>query len=403
MDRVSGVFLEILKRAVADKKYSADRLAQKDWEVLIRLARQHYLLPMVAETVRQENPEKSAPFLFLCKHAVKETEWQAHRTAEFLLLYDYLAQRGLHPVIAKGIILRSLYPRPEQRASADEDFLIRPGEVPAYRRALLDYGLDPIGSTSDDDNLYEAAYEDKERGLYIEVHKAFFDPSSPVFGNLNIFFDGTCDRSETVKIYGTELTTLAPTDHLLYMLCHAYKHFLYGGVGIRQVCDIGLFADRFKERIDWSYISACCEKTRISLFAAAVFRIAQSYLGFFMPAVFEAVSVDETDLLNDILTGGLYGVEDINRAHSATITLDAVLSQRVGKKSSGLLAAAFPPLRSMEEKYSYLKNHPWLLPMAWVQRTGNYLFRHKKKTDPTESLRIGRERVALLKEYGIIE
>lgn len=41
---------------------------------------------------------------------------------------------------------------------------------------------------------------------------------------------------------------LAPTDHLLCLLCHAYKHFLYAGFGIRHVCDIGIFAEPDLER-----------------------------------------------------------------------------------------------------------------------------------------------------------
>ena len=44
------------------------------------------------------------------------------------------------------------------------------------------------------------------------------------------------------------------TDHLLYLILHALKHFLYSGFGIRQVCDIALFSERYRDEIDWSRV-----------------------------------------------------------------------------------------------------------------------------------------------------
>ena len=52
---------------------------------------------------------------------------------------------------------------------------------------------------------------------------------------------GSSNCKPTIRI-------LAPTDHLLCLLCHAYKHFLYAGFGIRHVCDIGIFAEPDLER-----------------------------------------------------------------------------------------------------------------------------------------------------------
>ena len=149
-----------------------------------------------------------------------------------------------------------------------------------------------------------------------------------------------------------------------------------------------------------------CRSIRIERFASALFRILDERLGFALPAAFSELPVDFSDLLEDMLSGGLYGVNDINRAHSSTITLDAVASQKKGKRSAGPLASVFLPLKSMERKFPYLKRRPWLLPAAWVQRVGLYLFSKRSgagQVDPTESVRIGNERVKLLKKYGIVD
>ena len=90
-------------------------------------------------------------------------------------------------------------------------------------------------------------------------------------------------------------------------------------------------------------------------------------------------------------------MNDINRAHSAAITLDTVAKQRQGKMSIGPLASVFLPLKSMVGKY------PRLMPAAWMQRVGRYLTHSETRADPAASVRSGDKRVELLREYGIIE
>lgn len=401
MEPSERLFLAALRAAIHGKGYNPPD-EPKAWHGAVKLAEMHSVLPLLIQAV-WESPNGEGLCRPYLERAKRVTHSQAYRTAGFILLYDYLLQRGLRPAVMKGIVLRALYPQPEQRASTDEDLLIRPEEFSAYHRALLDYGLSPVEPGEDLSKAHEVSYADRGKGLYIELHMQPFPPTSEAYGELLGLFDGVLDRCVNVRVYGQEFVTLSPTDHLLYLLCHAYKHFLHGGFGIRQVCDIGIFTKSNSDRIDWPYIRQSCEGIRIERFAAGIYRITEKHLGFSMPEVFADTAVDESDLLTDILTGGLYGVNDINRAHSATITLDAVARQKQGKKSTGLLASVFLPLDSMRGKYPYLNKHPWLLPVAWAQRVGRYMLSRDKRTDPTASARIGKERIILLREYGIID
>jgi len=67
--------------------------------------------------------------------------------------------------------------------------------------------------------------------------------------------------------------------------------------------------------------------------------------------------------------------------------------------------SVFPSMKYMSGKYAYLEKHPYLLPIAWGSRIVTYgkSTRERKGGDPAKSIRLGNERVALLKEYGIIE
>ena len=70
-----------------------------------------------------------------------------------------------------------------------------------------------------------------------------------------------------------------------------------------------------------------------------------------------------------------------------------------------MLSTAFPPAKTLESRYTYLKERPYLLPLAWTSR----ILKYQKETKTiannsvAETIKIGNERIELLKRYGIIE
>ena len=144
-------------------------------------------------------------------------------------------------------------------------------------------------------------------------------------------------------------------------------------------------------------------------FAAGLFRIGWKYLGFSLdksgyPLSWQAIYVEELPLLQDILSSGVYGSADRSRQHSSTITLRAVETRQT-HAATGVLRSVFPPVSSLEQRYSYLKEKPWLLPVAWTERLVRYGRETRKTANnaPGESIRIGKERLELLRRYGILD
>ena len=116
--------------------------------------------------------------------------------------------------------------------------------------------------------------------------------------------------------------------------------------------------------------------------------------------------MDERAMLEDLLDSGVFGASSMSRKHSSNITLNAVSAEKQGRKAgNGLLRTVFPPARQLAGRYPYLKEKPYLLPLAWVNR----ILKYGKETagSPTDnnaaqSIKIGNGRVELLKKYGII-
>lgn len=399
MNKVEERLLDALRCAIHREAVSWDEpLSSAEMRELIRLAHVHSILPLVAEAVYPGHLTAT-----LKQIARQQTVHQAQRTADFLLLYQELADCGVYPQVIKGIVCRALYPRPEQRPSADEDLLVTREDYPRLSEALLARGLHVDGDPAPDAD--EITYRDESRGLFLEIHRQLFSEDSDAYGDCNAPFAGAARRGVTVQIQGTEIRTLAPGDHMLYLICHAYKHFLHGGVGIRQICDMGLFAQRYGAETDWRHVVSACETLHIRRFAEALFGIGERYLGLAAPEAFAAADADLGPLLEDILSGGVYGSKDINRLHSSTLTLDAVAADRSGRRRGGALHSVFLPVKDLAWRYPYLRKRPWLLPVAWTQRIWGYLTRGKgsQAVKPAETLRIGRDRIDLLRRYGIID
>ena len=293
--------------------------------------------------------------------------------------------------------------------SGDEDVWVQPEQFFACHEALLAFGMQPAEPEKDIETAYEVAYGKPGSPLYIELHKSLFPPDSEAYGDLNRFFAGAHDRAAVVSVQGAAVSTLNSTDHLFYLICHAFKHFLHSGFGIRQVCDIALFANAYGDGIDWPRLLAQCTEIHAEKFSAALFHIGEKYLGFSpekacLPPLWTEIAVDETALLEDLLSGGVYGAADRNRLHSSTITLNAVAAQKQGGKAKrNVLKTVFPSAKALSGRYPYLKKYPFLLPAAW----GDRLLKYRKETaagnGAAESIRIGSQRIELMKQYGILK
>lgn len=402
MDSTEKLFLEALRCGVAGQPVPWTEKPEEAAQIaLVRLARAQALQPVIAHAISGcSATEGSRTFGALKREARAVTVHQATRTAEFLLLLRELEARGLRPAVFKGAVCRSLYPEPEQRPSSDEDILIAAEDFPAYHKALLDCGLQLLRTEEPLTDPDEVTYVDPERDLYLELHMRLFPSDSAAYGDCNRFLEGALSRRVRVGVYGQTLETLHPTDHLLFLLCHAYKHILHGGVGIRQICDLCLFARRYAAEIDWSRVRRAAEELRIETLSAAFFRIGERHLGIPGPMAFADLSPEEEPLLHDCLTGGLYGADDPDRLHSSNLTLEAIAAEKQGRRQLGLAKALFPSAATLSGRFPYLYKRPWLLPVAWTQRIWGYL---RERRAPSKTLQIGQERIELLRRYRLLD
>lgn len=403
--KVYKVFLKIIKSALEGKPFvGSDTVSKEEWLEILRLAEMHSIMPLVYQAAYAV-PELQDFGAVLRSKVRRLVMLQTVKTDEFLHLYEKLKAAGVAPLVVKGLICRKLYPEPDLRMSSDEDLLIPEAQFNQSRAIMEEWGMHTALEEKILHTAHEVPYRKRDGVLYIEAHKSLFPPEADAYGDWNRFFEGVFDRA----VEDGAVRTLSYTDHLFYLICHAFKHFLHSGFGIRQVCDIVMYANVYGTQVDWDAIYHNCCEIHADVFAAALFRIGKNYLIFdakkaAYPAYWQKIEIDETDMLEDLLSGGVYGGATMSRRHSSNMTLDAVSADKQGKKAkTSLKNTLFPSAKSLEGRYPYLKKRPFLLPAAWVSRFVQYGKEVKAaKNSTAESLKIGSQRVDLLRKYRVI-
>lgn len=411
MEHQERLFLEAMKAALQDRSVEWDtQVSAETLKQVLELAQMHHVLPMIFEAIYScpaaaaLSPDLVAECRKATLHAVMH---QAVKTEELFELYAALQQAGVTPLVVKGLVCRNLYPRPDYRDSTDEDVYCGEQNFPICHQTMINSGMEPMAGDLED---YEMSYNKTDGILHVELHKSLFQKKSHIFGECNRFFDRSLEHPVWITVGERQIATLDYSENMLYLILHAYKHFLHSGFGIRQVCDMVLFANHYGKQIRWDEVQKNAQSIRVERFAAALFAIGRKYLTFdpekaCFPASWSNLEVDPEPLLEDLLCGGIYGAADRSRMHSSNIMLNAVKANKQGKRGFQLVGALFPPVGVLKNRYRWLQKNPWLLPVAWGLRIAVYLKGAVTRTDSSASavMRTGSRRVELLRFYDIID
>lgn len=403
-------FLKILESFMHEERYQFPE-GFFQMEELYHMAAEHHMTAAVYEQIQREDliwKEHQKEIVGAFKNVtIHQVVMQAQRTDGFLRIYNKICNRGIRPLVVKGIICRNLYAKPDYRISGDEDMLLKKEEFLVCDEILKEEGFQR--EELDMNNLpYEIPYMHPKNGVYIELHFSLFPEESGAYGHLNQEFDAAFDTCIGEDIQGVTIWTLEPTFHLLYLICHSLKHFLHSGFGIRQVCDMVMMAEHYGDRINWKYIEERLKALQIEEFWNGLVDIGRKYLGFSIeeanyPEHLLDYKTDCGNLLMDLLDSGVYGDSSMERKHSSNVTLAAAES---GKKdtAASLKASLFPGISYMKKGFPWLEKYPWLLLAAWIIRIVRYMkSSSREKGKESNSMEIGMTRVELLKEYHIID
>lgn len=280
--------------------------------------------------------------------------------------------------VLKGIGLSALYKTPELRESGDVDIYVGKDDEKRALALLQRYG---VSIKKRNPAQHESAGYHPEIGP-IELHaylfreedrKLWFGRSEKYSDTIDPFW---CQRIDDEH----EIPVLSVQNNVEFLCLHCIKHFIREGISIRNILDIGLFLQTYEKEVNHNRLWELLTSLQYDGVIQAVLNVCVHY--FHMDkSRFVGYSEMNADiiqlLLDDIEMGGYLGIKEKNeRSKSSQEYEQIVLSDRNVTNGDNKwkkrrirwerIYAAMYNKKKLQSKYSYARNHEWLLPIAWV-------------------------------------
>lgn len=279
----------------------------------------------------------------------------AQRGAKMDEMVRVLNREKVEHILMKGYLVREYYPVSELRTFGDIDFVIRPQDRQRVHELMLSLGFqvetdwEPVFSYVRDNEFYE-------------VHGDIMEVDVSEKADYRGYFQSMWQFARRTDGCSYRFT---PEFHFLYLLTHIAKHIHGSGAGARMYLDVAAFVKHYGCSVDWDFVRGELEKLELLDFAAVVFAAVESWFGVEAPMACGAV---DSRVLRDFteftMEAGVFG--HFQREEGVT----ALKNEETEKPSrfALLMHRAFPSAESIQSRYTYLQNRPWLLPVAWVHR-----------------------------------
>lgn len=328
-----------------------------------------------------------------------EIHLYARRAEQMKLLTAELSRNGIDCILFKGYVLREYYSVPELRSFSDIDFVIRREDRVKCDTMMKQLGFEPK-------DTWEPAYSYLKGSEFYEIHTDVMEVNVSDKADYTEYYSHIWDHVRPSPLAGQpHILEFTPEFHFLYLLTHIAKHVSGSGAGIRMYLDIAFFLKHFGAALDWQWVAQELKTLRFERFSNLVLSAVEQWFGVESPLPLNRVSPQtQEDFLEFTMEGGIYG--RTGRDRSTVYLKQQNRNEEAVSKGKTLLYHAFPPARVMENRYTYLQKHPWLLPAAWVHRLAGSYSQWGRFADHTRNILTADEEAVrklkrLYKEIGL--
>lgn len=350
--------------------YPLSASAETDWQAVYTELRHHTIQNLPVDCLAKADPSHAALYR---QHALRGISHWYRLMQEQQYLCCLLRDQGIPCAVLKGAAAAHCYPHPENRSMGDIDLIVKPEDFDRASKLLLEI-CEYLGEN-------RRHIELRRNGIVVELHRSFstFNDAAK-----NQLLDGlifkAINHAEWVQLEGFSFPMLPPEINGLVLLEHINVH-MESGLGLRQIIDWMLFADRHLENPVWeqNFLSTV-RQLGLQALAVSVTRMCQIYLGLRQDITW-CHGADDTlcgDLMSHTLQQGNFG-RKLPRGYNRTVNLLST-----AKKGPALL-------RSLQRRgcinWPLLKKLPWLRPFAWLYQLCRYIRRGLQLNHPIRHLR----------------
>lgn len=335
-------------------------------------------------------------FIFAVTRAIQQREFT-------LKVIRQLEREGVECCILKGAAVARLYAEPDCRISSDTDILIALQNEKKAEDVLKKNGYSFEKRAINDHHL--KAYH--PIGGLLEIHVRLYSHSTEqiIFNGLKLY----SESCETINLGENEYKVLGINDGLFYLTAHYIKHLINGGGGVRQMMDLLLYIENYKDRINFDGYFKILRDLKYERLIKVIMSIGAEYFGFGYEKVDDELM---QEILDDTEKGGIFGYSADDRqnfyyAYCAKRTRWSQARYRLFlwfKSETTIINKLFPSQKKMLERgYKYAR-YRFFLPVAWIQRYIDIMIEKFKPGIHKKAVSDGfHKRMELMKKLNMID
>lgn len=249
-DKHEQVFLALVRAGLWEQDIWLSQYKFIDFNEVYRIAEEQSVVGLVAAGIEHVKDIKVPQMIALTLAGFSlQLEQRNSAMNDFVAkLIERLRQEDVYALLLKGQGIAQCYERPLWRASGDVDLLLSEKNYNLAKELLL-----PLACNIEKENEYERHLGFTIDNWIVELHGNL---RCGLSRKMEILLDKICDdifyRGNDRSWWSGNTQVFLPSvdNDIIIVFTHFLKHFFYGGVGLRQVCDWVRLLWTYKDKIN---------------------------------------------------------------------------------------------------------------------------------------------------------
>ncbi len=323
----------------------------------------------------------------------------SHVFANHTLLHNIMTDGGIPYTVLKGAASAYYYPEPMLRTMGDVDFLVKKEDVERATELLIQNGFTPW----EEEHICHIVF--RKDSIHLEMH---FEPAGVPNGKAGeIAREYIKDIIECSTLTKNKPCTFVNPDkfhHGFIMLLHMQHHLLSEGIGLRHLCDWAVFVNSFKNNEFEKIFKEKLKNIGLWKFAKIISLTAHIAIGLPYQNFMGKSKNFATALLEDILSGGNFGIKDNKRTSQGMFISNR---GKDGVRHSMFVQFILSLNEIVYSKWKISKKCKILLPFGWIFFCFRRIFREsigkREKTEIKQLYKNSKNRKELYKRFHLFE
>ena len=272
LSNTEGLFLENLRAGLWGEGNSVIRIdGTADWEKIYQLAQEQSVQGLVLQGIEwfknhNDNPNLNVniPKILLLQWIgdVQVIEQRNKEMNAFVAeLIEKLRKNDIYAILVKGQGIAQCYEIPLWRSCGDVDLLLLSED---YRKAFVLFRNEAILTSKDKaKNRERLNAEFQVKDWVLELHGTLHASLSSKMDKVIDSVQHEVFTEEKVRVWKNgevDVTIPAPNEDIIFVFSHILQHFFFGGIGLRQLCDLCRLLWTYRDSIDQNLLCKRLQK-----------------------------------------------------------------------------------------------------------------------------------------------